>query len=478
MTRKKFRKADFCVIGAGSGGLSFAAGAVQMGASVILIERGEMGGDCLNFGCIPSKALIAAARFAHEFRHSKKFGWSPKSQTVDFAQVHAHVHRVIAAIAPHDSVDRFEKMGVKVIQGQGAFIDPNTLETPRHIIQAKRYIIATGSSPFVPPIEGLQNVDYYTNESIFNLKELPHHLVVIGGGPIGIELAQAFRRFGSQVTVLEAFSALPKDDPEFTEPLIDILRKEGITLKEHVKILNVKKASKDTQIVYKDANENTHSVTASHVLVATGRRPNIQELNLAAAGIDSTLKGIKVDPHLRTTNPRIYAIGDCIGGYQFTHVAGYHAGLALRNTIFRLRTKVQTSAIPWITFTDPELAHVGATEAQLIQEQVPHKVLKCSLKENDRAQTERRTEGDIKVLVSPKGYILGATILGLHAGELIFPWVMAIQNRLKISAIANSIAPYPTLTEVSKRVAGAYYTQTLFGARMKQLVKYIMRITR
>jgi pyruvate/2-oxoglutarate dehydrogenase complex dihydrolipoamide dehydrogenase (E3) component len=256
---------------------------------------------------------------------------------------------------------------------------------------------------------------------------------------------------------------------------------EGVDLKEHVKITKIKKSSHGghgAQIFYQDISGKAHAVTASHILVAAGRRPNIQELNLKAAGIDFTLKGIKVDGNLRTTNPRVYAIGDCIGGYQFTHVAGYHAGLALRNSIFRLGTKVQTRAIPWVTYTDPELAHVGALEAQLKVDKASYKVLKFSFQENDRAQEERRTEGQIKVLVTPKGRILGATILGAHAGELIFPWVMAIQNRLKISAIANTVAPYPTLSEMNKRVAGTFYTDKIFGSRMKQFVKFLMKHTR
>jgi pyruvate/2-oxoglutarate dehydrogenase complex dihydrolipoamide dehydrogenase (E3) component len=476
MSKKKLRSADFCVIGAGSGGLSFAAGAVQMGASVILIERGEMGGDCLNYGCVPSKALIAASKFAHEFKRSGDFGWAPLSPTLDFARVHTHIREVIAAIAPNDSLERFEKLGVKVIQGEGAFVDPDTVETPKHIIKAKRYIIASGSYPFVPSIEGLQNVLYYTNETIFDLKELPKHLVVIGAGPIGVELAQAFQRLGSSVTILEAFSALPKDDPKLSQKLIQILLKEGVSLKEHVKITSVHKVVKGAQINYSDAHQKSHSITASHILIAAGRRPSIQNLNLDAARIRSTSKGITVNAHLKTSNPRVYALGDCIGEYQFTHVAGYHAGLALRNSIFRFRTKVQTSAIPWVTYTDPELAHVGATESMLQQDKIPHRVLKFAFHDNDRAQADRRTEGQIKVLVSRKGHILGASILGAQAGELIFPWVMAIQNKMKISAIATTIAPYPTFMEVSKRVAGSYYTDKIFSSRMRSLVKFLMGI--
>jgi len=478
MTRKKLRKADFCVIGAGSGGLSFAAGAVQMGASVILVERGKMGGDCLNYGCVPSKALLAASKFAHEFKRSEDFGWAVKSATVDFKHVYQHVHKVMTAISPQDSADRFERLGVKVILGQGVFQDKETLETPRHIIKAKRFIIASGSSPFVPSIEGLQDIAYYTNETIFDLQELPEHLVVIGGGPIGIEMAQAFSRLGSKVTVLEAFTALPKDDPEFTAPLLEILHKEGIVLQEKVKISKVTSKDKKIEIVFADSHHKSLTLNASHLLVAAGRRPNVQDMNLEAAGIEFSPKGIKVNSRLQTSNPKIYAIGDCTGGYQFTHVAGYHAGLVLRNSIFRLRAKVQTAAIPWVTYTDPELAHVGATEAQLLEKDIRHQILTYSFNDNDRAQTDRKTVGKIKVLVTPRGHVLGATILGPNAGELIFPWVMAIQNKLKISSIANTIAPYPTFSEGNKRVAGSYYAAKIFSPLMRRIVKQIMRLTR
>lgn len=478
MIKKKLKKADFCVIGAGSGGLSFAAGAVQMGASVILVEREKMGGDCLNSGCVPSKALLAASKFAHEFKRSEDFGWNIESAVVDFKQVHKHVHKVMAAIAPHDSVDRFEKLGVKVILGQGVFRNKETLETPHHIIKAKRFVIASGSSPFVPLIPGLPDVPYYTNETIFDLQELPNHLVVIGSGPIGIEIAQAFSRLGSKVTILEAFRALPKDDPELTVPLLEALRQEGITLKENVAISHLSSKDKKIHVTFMDSHRKSLTLSASHLLVAAGRQPNVQGMNLEAAGIVASPKGIQVNAYLRTSNSRVYAIGDCIGGYQFTHVAGYHAGLVLRNSIFHLHTKVQTTAIPWVTYTNPELAHVGATEAQLLERKVRHQVLRFSFDENDRAQTERNTAGKIKVLVTPKGNILGATILGNNAGELIFPWVIAIQNKLKISSIANTIAPYPTLSEINKRVAGSYYTNKIFSPFMRRIVKYIMKFSR
>lgn len=474
LDQKEELYADFCVIGAGSGGLSFAAGAVQMGASVILVEAKKMGGDCLNTGCVPSKSLLAAAKLGHLINDSHRFGWSVKNPTLDFKQVHKHIHKVIKKIAPQDSVERFEKLGVKVILEEGKFLNETTLITPNHIIRAKRYIIASGSKPFIPPIEGLSSVPYLTNETIFDLKTLPDHLVVIGGGPIGIEMAQAFHRLGSKVTVLEAFTALPKDDPELTTILKNSLKSEGIDIQEQVKISTLGKTKKGIEIQI----EGQPPLLASHILVATGRKASKSSLNLEAAKVDLTPKGILVNEMLRTSNHRIFAIGDCIGGYQFTQVANYHAGLAIRNSIFSLRSRVQTISIPWVTYTDPELAHVGYLESQLQEQNIKYRALKLSFDANDRAQAEGKPEGQIKVLVSPRGHILGASILGNQAGELIFPWVMAIQNKLKISALANTIAPYPTLSDINKRVAGSFYTDTLFGSRMKKIVKFLMGIRR
>ena len=475
MTKTSILTPDFCVIGAGSGGLSFAAGAVQMGASVVLLEAKKMGGDCLNYGCVPSKALIAAAKFGYESSRAKHFGWDFSKPDVNFEKVHHHIHNVIKTIAPHDSVERFEKLGVQVIGENGQFTDHQTVKTENHLIKAKRFVIATGSTPFVPPLEGLSAVPYLTNETIFDLKELPKHLVVIGAGPIGLEMAQAFLRLGSHVTVLESFSALPKDDPEITEKLKTLLISEGIDLNENVKILSIKQRKKEIRIAYQTSDGKEKSVEASQLMVATGRRPNIQNLNLDLAGIKFSPRGIEVNASLQTSNAKVYAIGDCTGGYQFTHVAGYHAGIAIRHSIFGLKTKVETRAIPWVTYTDPELAHVGFMESQLKEKQIPHKVIQMSFDENDRAKAENRTDGMIKILVSPRGYILGATILGVHAGELIYPWVMGIQNQLTLRVMTSSIAPYPTLSDISKKVAGHFYADKIFSSLMKRIVRFIMR---
>ncbi|MDA0261367.1 MAG: FAD-dependent oxidoreductase, partial [Proteobacteria bacterium] len=463
-------RADLCVIGAGSGGLSVAAGASQMGASTILIEKGLMGGDCLNFGCVPSKALLAAAHAADTIRGAHRFGVDSTGPQVDFAKVHAHIHDVIAQIAPHDSVERFTGLGVEVLQGGASFISPREVVVDGRVIEARRFIVATGSSPAIPPIPGLSDVDFLTNETIFNCVTLPQHLQIIGGGPIGLELAQAFRRLGSEVTVFEMFHALSADDPELTEILATQLRQEGIAIHEGTQVVRVDRIDDGVQITARGP-DGEFATAGSHVLIATGRAPNVGELGLEAAGIEFNARGIRVDDYLRTTNKKVFAIGDVAGRLQFTHVAAYHASVVLRNALFPFKTRAQHQNIPWVTYTDPELAHVGVNEAMLAGRTDGINVLRWPFAENDRATADRNNPGLIKVITSKKGRILGASILGPHAGELIAPWVLALNQGLKIGAMARVVAPYPTYGEVSKRAAGSYYTPALFGPRMQKLVR-------
>ena len=467
---------DICVIGAGSGGLSTAAGASQMGAETVLVEKAEMGGDCLNTGCVPSKSIIAAAHYAKAHRDGKAFGVNGVRPTVDFQAVHDHVHGVIASIAPHDSVERFEGMGVKVVQEKAVFAGPREVHAGDKIIKARRFVIATGSSAMVPPIPGLSDVAFLTNETVFDLKQQPDHLIVIGGGPIGMELAQAHRRLGAQVTVLEIFRALSKDDPELTSVVLDQLRRDGVEILDGIKIEGIAAGSGDQAIaVTIEAEGATRVIEGSHLLVAAGRAPNVTGLNLESAGIEYSKKGITVDARLRTSNKRVFAMGDVTGGYQFTHVAGYHAGIVIRNALFRLPAKVDYRAVPWVTFTDPELAHVGLTEAQAREAHGEIRVLRWPFGENDRAQAERTTDGLIKVVTTKKGQVLGASIVGPHAGELLLPWIVAVQQKQKIGTMASIIAPYPTLSEVSKRLAGSFYTEALFSDRTRRIVKFLSK---
>jgi pyruvate/2-oxoglutarate dehydrogenase complex dihydrolipoamide dehydrogenase (E3) component len=460
---------DICVIGAGSGGLSVAAGAAQMGASTVLIERGAMGGDCLNYGCVPSKSMIAAGRAADTIRHAGRFGVNGHEPQIDFGRVHDHIHGVIAAIAPNDSVERFEGLGVKVIQADARFTAPDTVEAGGSTIKARRFVLATGSRASHPPIPGLDDVPFLTNETIFERKAAPEHLIVIGGGPIGVEMAQAHRRLGAEVTVLQKGSILPKDDPDLVAIVRDRLTAEGVDLREGVDIAGIQRHRNGIAAVLSDGTR----IEGSDLLVAAGRQANVDGLGLEAAGIEFSLKGVRTDARLRTTNRRVFAVGDVAGGPQFTHIAGYHAGIVIRNVLFRLPAKVDYSALPWVTYTDPELAHVGLTEAQARESHKDIRVLAWNFEENDRAQAEREIEGKVKVLTLPNGRILGAFIVGPHAGELIQVWCLAISQKLKIGAIASMIAPYPTLGEAGKRAAGAFYTPKLFSGRTRGLVRFL-----
>ncbi len=467
---------DICVIGAGSGGLSVAAGAAQLGASTVLVEKGEMGGDCLNTGCVPSKALLASAKAARRWRGEKALGISYAPPAVDFAAVNRHVKEVIAAIAPNDSVERFEGLGVKVIKGTGRFTGPGEIMVGEIRIRARRFVVATGSRAAVPPIPGLDRVPYLTNESLFDLTELPRHLLIVGGGAIGLEMAHAHRGLGSEVTVFEAVRVLPRDDAELAGLLRQRLVEEGIAIREHVRIVRVEPEANGVAVVLAREDGTEERIAGSHLLLAAGRRPNVEGLDLEKAGIEYGPEGIEVDARLRTTNKRVYAVGDIAGGPHFTHVAGYHAGIVIRNALFRLPAKVDYRALPWVTYTDPELAQAGLTEEQA---RAAHAddivVLRWPYHENDRAQAERRTAGLIKAVTTRKGRILGASILGADAGELIQLWVLAIGQGLGVKAIAGMIAPYPTLGEVSKRAAGSFFTPKLFGERTRKLVRFLSR---
>jgi len=467
---------DICVIGAGSGGLSVAAGAAQMGARVMLVEKGKMGGDCLNYGCVPSKALIAAGKHAHALSSGAAFGVSPCRADIDYGKVKEHIAAVIAQIAPNDSQERFESLGVTVVRAPAHFTGRREIEAGDVRITARRFVVATGSAAGIPPIPGLQDVPYFTNETIFEKQDSPTHLVIIGGGPIGMEMAQAHRRLGAEVTVLEMFNVLSKDDPDLTAVVIRQLIEEGVQIHESIKIDSVAKTPEGVRIaITKDGAART--IEASHILVAAGRVPNIEDLNLAAAGIEYGARGIKVDARLRSSNKRVFAIGDVAGGLQFTHVAAYHAGIVIRNALFRLPSRADVSAVPWVTYTDPELAQVGLSEAEA---KARHgdaiRVLTWPFADNDRAQAERRTEGLVKVIVGKRGRILGAGLAGPHAGELIYPWILSLSAGLKITAVANMIAPYPTLGEVSKRAAGSYYTRSLFSRRTKSIVRLLLKL--
>lgn len=463
---------DICIIGAGSAGLSVAAVAAQMDLNVCLIEADKMGGECLNTGCVPSKALLAAAKIANQFRHAEPYGIKSIEPEIDFKKVMEYVHQVVAKIEPHDSKSRFEGLGARVILGEAKFIDENSILVDGENIRAKQFVIATGSKPVIPQIDGIEQVNYYTNETIFNLKEKPQHLVIIGGGAIGCEMAQAFCYLGCKVTVLEALTILPRDDQELVGMLKQKLEADGIQFLEKVMISHIQQKGETIVLTYKA--DKQVEIECTHVLVAAGRKPNIANLNLEAAGIDFNHKGIIVDQHLKTTNKKVYAIGDVVGPYQFTHMASYQAGIAIRQLLFRLPVKVDYRAVPWVTYTHPELAHVGLQEKEAQSQYKNIKILTFDFSENDRAQTEGETLGKIKVFVQKNGRILGVNILGVQAGELITPWIAAIKRKQKLKQMLDYIIPYPTLSEMNKSVANEFYKPLLFSKWMKRIVKFLV----
>ncbi|MFM1816341.1 MAG: hypothetical protein RLZ98_3036 [Pseudomonadota bacterium] len=465
---------DICVIGAGSGGLSVAAAAAAFGRSVVLIEKHKMGGDCLNYGCVPSKALIAAGRRAHIMRSSGAFGLTPLEPEIDYRGVHDHIKGVIAAIEPNDSIERFTGLGVRVITATGRFIDKRTVEAGEHRISARRFVIATGSSPLVPPIPGLSEIPYFTNETIFDNKTRIEHLIVVGGGPIGMELAQAHHRLGSKVTVVEGAKALGKDDPELTALVLDTMRQEGVVIREGATVEKIEGGPNIVRVVVK-TEQGSETIDGSHVLIATGRQANLAGLNLEAAGIKYDRGGIKVDGGMVTSNRKIFAIGDCVGGLQFTHVANYHAGIVIRRALFRLPVKASMDAMPWVTYTEPELANVGLTEAEAKERYGMINVLRWPFHENDRAQAERATHGCVKVITNRKGRILGAAIVGESAGELIQMWSLAISQRMNIKAMTAWTSPYPTLSEVNKRAAYRYYQTAASSPLVRAVIGFLAR---
>ncbi len=465
---------DICVIGAGSGGLSVAAAAAAFGVDVVLVERGRMGGDCLNYGCVPSKAMIAAGKRAHAMRTASAFGIEEVDPAIDFSAVHAHVRSVIDAIAPNDSVERFESLGVKVIKAEGRFIDERTLEAGVHRISARRFVIATGSSPVIPPIPGIDSVEALTNETIFDLEHRPDHLVIVGGGPIGLELAQAHRRLGSRVTVVEAAGFLSREDPDLAAIAVDALQEEGIALLERHSVVRIERTDDGLRLVARDEGGDERIVEGSHLLVAAGRSPNLAALALDAAKVRHDKKGIAVDASLRSSNRRIYAIGDVAGGPQFTHVANYHAGIAIRALLFRLPAKADYASLPRITFLDPELVQVGLTEAEARKAHGEVRVLTWPVHDNDRAQAERETTGLIKLVADRRGRVIGVSILAKGASEMGNFWSLALSKKMRVRDLTSFISPYPTMGEIGKRAAMSYFTDM---AR-KPVVRRIIRLLR
>lgn len=466
-------KFDICVIGAGAAGLSVAAGASQLGVSVALIEGNIMGGDCLNYGCVPSKSLLSASRHYYMIKNSAKYGFNASVEKIDIPSILKKVKEIISQIEPNDSIERFTALGVRVYNGFASFIDQKTVSINNEQIKAKYFVIATGARAAIPPIFGIDTVKYYTNETIFSLQETPKHLIILGSGPIGCEIADAFAMLGVKVSLIARSKLLTKDDEELVEILSRSLVEHGVDIYENATTLAIANDNGEINLeIVQDEIKST--ITGSHLMVATGRAANIRQLNLDKAHVSYSTQGIKVNEQLCTSNKKIYAVGDVIGGYEFTHIAGYHAGIIIRNILFRQRVKVNYTAVPWVTYTYPELAHAGLNlnEAKAkFADKI--KVTEFDYKENDRARTEREIIGKIKLITNLRGKILGVSILGVHAGELLFPWIDLINRGETVKSITKNIIPYPTFYEINKQLVSKYYTPILFSDKVRRIVKML-----
>ena len=462
---------DIGIIGGGAAGLTVAAGAAQFGAKAALIEKGpRLGGDCLHFGCVPSKTLIRSAAVWAQARRAREFGLPVLDlPPVDLGAVMDRVRGVIEEIQAHDSEERFCRLGAEVRFGPARFIDAHTVEVGGQRLAARSWVIATGSRPALPPIEGLATVPFWTNETLFSQRSLPARLLVLGGGPIGLEMAQALCRLGSRVTVVEFLDRiLGPEDADMAAILHERLEAEGMTILTGTRAVRAEAVGSGIGLSVAPAGGGAPRVLeADALLVATGRRPNVEDLGLEAAGVEFSPKGIPTDARLRTNVPHIYACGDVRGKLAFTHVAGYEGSVALTNAILRLPRKADYTNVPWCTYTDPEVASVGLNEQRAVQAGLAYRVLQEPFATNDRALAEGEPLGRIKVLVSPAGKVLGCQIVGAHAGELIHEWVAAMNGGVKLSTLAGAIHAYPTLSEISKRVAGSMFTERIFGDRAR-----------
>ncbi|MCO6418161.1 FAD-dependent oxidoreductase [Siccirubricoccus sp. KC 17139] len=479
---------DVAVIGAGAAGLSVAAISANLGLKVALIERGRMGGDCLNYGCVPSKALLAAAHAAAEARRADRLGIRLPPPEIDWDAVRAHVQGAIARIAPNDSAERFRSLGCEVIHASAHFLAPDALEVGGRRLTFRRCVIAAGSSPLMPDIPGLDGVPWLTNETLFELAEPPGHLIILGGGPIGLEMAQAHARLGCLVTVIEAAPSIAaREDPALVAGLREALRRDGVEFREGVKLtavepLEARSTAEAAGVVAVLADGSR--IAGTHLLLAVGRAPRLAGLDLAAGNVAMTKHGIATRRDLRsTTNTRVWAVGDIadpegIGPRAFTHVASQHAGVLVRSMLFRLPfTRVDYAALPRVTYTDPELVQVGLTEAEAQAQGIGGLQLRrWSLAENDRAIAEGRPEGEVRLLLDGKGRLLGAGVLAPRAGEMAGMFGLMLGRRLPLSALAGMVLPYPTLAEAAKRAAAEHYAPKLLSPLVKRAVSLLKHL--
>jgi len=466
---------DIGVIGGGAAGLTVASGASQLGLKTVLVERApKLGGDCLHTGCVPSKTLIRTAGVYHRMRHAGRFGLPEVDvPPVDMARVNARIRSVIDTIQEHDSEERFCGLGVKVVFGEAAFEDGHVVDCSGTRVSARFWVIATGSSPAVPAIPGLVDADFLTNENLFELESLPKSMIVLGGGPVGCEMAQAFSRLGCEVRILQRnCQLLPAADEDMAGVVLDALKGEGVTIDLCAAASAVRRAPSGVEVEYA-CDGKTCVARAEKILVSAGRTPNVDGLKLENCGVEYDRRGVKTDDRLRTSRKHIFAAGDVLGRYQFTHAAGYEGGIVIANAVFRLPRKADYTWLPWCTYTDPELAGVGMGEKQATAQGLEHTVWEESFADNDRALAEGGSAGKIKLILDRKEKPLGVQVAGIHAGELAGEWVAALNARISLSAMASAVHPYPTVAEINKRVAGKFLSSKLFSDRVRKTLSFI-----
>lgn len=468
---------DLTIIGGGVCGLVVASGASQLGTRVALIERETLGGDCLHYGCVPTKTLIHSAKIISIMKRAQEFGIDRSSISFDFKNIMKHMHEIMDKIGEHDDPRRFEQMGAKVIFGVGRFLDNRTIELNGQKIGSRRFVISTGSRPFVPDIPGLKEAGHLTNITALGLDHLPGSMAVLGGGPIGVEFAQIFSRFGARVIIIEKLGhILPREDTEITSILEGILKQEGIEILTCTDVNRIRVES-GKKILLAKCSGAEKEISVDEILVSIGRLPNTEGLNLEAAGVEYTKKGIVTDQAMQTRAKNIWAGGDVVGPYQFTHMAEYHAGLIVGNSLFPfVRRKADFRVVPWVTFTDPELGRVGMTEAEAMDRYGGIKTYRFEFKGVDRAVIEGEGRGLIKIVCDKRQRILGAHILGPNAGDLIHEYILAMKVKLKITDISSAIHVYPTLSQGVKRACDQYYRERLFTGWFPRLAKRLIRM--
>jgi pyruvate/2-oxoglutarate dehydrogenase complex dihydrolipoamide dehydrogenase (E3) component len=465
---------DLIVVGGGTAGLVTAAGSAGLGARVVLIERERLGGECLWTGCVPSKALLACAKAADHARRATRFGVH-SDPTVDFAEVMRWVDGARDTIAPHDSPERFRSLGVDVIEGTARFTSARTLDVGGRSLTAKRIVIATGSRPAIPAIHGLKETPYFTNETIFEIRELPAHLVILGGGPVGLELGQAFARLGSRVTILERSPHfLPREEPELATMLAARLAADGVMLETGATVTAVHRGGRGV-VVTTTIDGAPREVDGTHLLGATGREARTDTMDLAAGGIATGKNGVTVDATLRTSADGVWACGDCIDGPRLTHVADQQARLVIRNAFFPFDRKIDYSALPWVTYTDPELAHVGMTEREARAEHGDGvRVFTRSFEDVDRAIVEGERTGMVKLVTTKKGRLLGGHVLGSGAGDMLGEIALAVRHRMSVKALATLVHSYPTMPEAIRQAAEGY-DKSRFVGPVRSIARWFVR---